>query len=239
MIVATSVLELGIDVGDLDRVIQIDAPTTVSSFLQRMGRTGRREGSARNCLFLVTDGEALLRAAALVSLSESGYVEPIEPPRRPMHIMAQQIMALALQEKGIGRSDWFQWIAGVGGFQTTSGAERDLLVEWMLAEDILFADSGILWFGKKGETKYGRKNFLELVSVFLSPPVFSVLHGRQELGYVDEMTFLGKTKSPQGASVGRASLAGHAHRLAAPGRVCRSHRGKRAFAAGRETAPSL
>ena len=46
VIVATSSLELGIDVGDLDRVIQIDAPATVSSFLQRMGRTGRRAGHA-------------------------------------------------------------------------------------------------------------------------------------------------------------------------------------------------
>jgi ATP-dependent Lhr-like helicase len=45
VIVATSTLELGIDVGDLDRVIQIDSPATVSSFLQRMGRTGRRPGS--------------------------------------------------------------------------------------------------------------------------------------------------------------------------------------------------
>ena len=44
VIVATSVLELGIDVGNLDRVIQIDCPATVSSFLQRMGRTGRRLG---------------------------------------------------------------------------------------------------------------------------------------------------------------------------------------------------
>ena len=57
---ATSVLELGIDVGDLDRVIQIDAPPTVSSFLQRMGRTGRRSGAERNCLFLATRDDALL-----------------------------------------------------------------------------------------------------------------------------------------------------------------------------------
>ena len=52
VIVATSVLELGVDVGDLDRVIQIDAPSTVASFLQRMGRTGRRDDTERNCLFL-------------------------------------------------------------------------------------------------------------------------------------------------------------------------------------------
>ena len=197
VIVATSVLELGIDVGDLDRVIQIDAPTTVSSFLQRMGRTGAEQGRSGIACSSRRMARRCSRRRGLVSLWESGYVEPIEPPRRPMHIMAQQIMALALQERGIGRSDWFQWIAGVQGFQKTSDAERASLVAWMLAEDILFDDSGILWFGKKGETKYGRKNFLEIVSVFLSPPVFSVLHGRQELGYVDEMTFLGKTKGPK------------------------------------------
>ena len=66
MIVATSSLELGLDVGDLDRVIQIDAPATVSSFLQRMGRTGRRPGRPSNCLFLATSDEGLLRAAALL-----------------------------------------------------------------------------------------------------------------------------------------------------------------------------
>ena len=55
VIVSTSTLELGIDVGDLDRVVQVDAPRTVSSFLQRLGRTGRREGVGRNALFLDHD----------------------------------------------------------------------------------------------------------------------------------------------------------------------------------------
>jgi ATP-dependent helicase Lhr and Lhr-like helicase len=49
VIVATSTLELGIDIGDLDRVIQVDAPWSVASFLQRLGRTGRRSGTSRNC----------------------------------------------------------------------------------------------------------------------------------------------------------------------------------------------
>lgn len=52
VIVATSTLELGIDVGDLDRVIQVDSTRTVASFLQRLGRTGRRSDTTRNCLFL-------------------------------------------------------------------------------------------------------------------------------------------------------------------------------------------
>lgn len=52
---ATSTLELGIDVGDLDRVIEIDAPHTVASFLQRLGRSGRREGTRRYWLVKYVD----------------------------------------------------------------------------------------------------------------------------------------------------------------------------------------
>src|SRR4029453_18528845 len=63
VIVSTSTLELGIDVGDLDRIIQIDSPRTVASFLQRLGRTGRRPGSQRNCLFLATDRQSLVQAS--------------------------------------------------------------------------------------------------------------------------------------------------------------------------------
>src|SRR6185312_8313679 len=83
VIVSTSTLELGIDVGDLDRVIQLDAPRTVASFLQRLGRTGRRTGSRRNCLFLATSRAALLQASALVLLWREGYVEPLVPPLKP------------------------------------------------------------------------------------------------------------------------------------------------------------
>ena len=62
----------------------------------------------------------------------------------------------------------------------------------MLAQGMLWEEQGILGIGQKGEETYGRRHFLELLSVFLSPPLFAVLHGRQELGFVDELTFLGK-----------------------------------------------
>ncbi len=82
-------------------MIQIDAPPTVSSFLQRMGRTGRRPGTTRNALFLATSDVGLLRATGLIELWRSGFVERATPPRSPLHILAQQVVALALQE---GRS---------------------------------------------------------------------------------------------------------------------------------------
>lgn len=197
VIVATSVLELGIDVGNLDRVIQIDSPPTVSSFLQRMGRTGRRSGTLRNCLYLATKDESLIQAAALIDLWAEGYVEPIEPPPLPYHVLAQQLMALVLQESGIGGAEWFSWVAGVSGFGTVPPDRIAQLVTAMLDREILWEDSGILGMGREGEDTYGRKNFMELLSVFTSPPLFSILHGRNELGYVDEMTFLGKQEGPR------------------------------------------
>ncbi len=197
VIVATSVLELGVDVGDLDRVIQIDAPLTVASFLQRMGRTGRRPGIGRNCLFLATKEEALLRSAGLIDLWDSGFVEPIVPPALPYHVVAQQLMALALQLGGVGKRDWFDWIRKVPGFAAMAAVDVEHLVASMLDGEILSEDQGQLWLGRQGEDDYGRRNFLELFSVFMSPPLFTVVHGRQEIGFVDESTFLGKVDGPR------------------------------------------
>jgi len=196
VIVATSSLELGLDVGDLDRVIQIDAPGTVSSFLQRMGRTGRRANTNRNCLFLATSEEGLLRAAALIELWQRGYVEPVKAPPSPFHILAQQLMALILQERGIGRSQWFPWIARVPGFAQMSIDRVGELVDTMVEKGILWSDDGILAFAPEGENTFGRRNFMDLLSVFTSPPLFSVLSGQKELGNVHESTFYQRTEGP-------------------------------------------
>ena len=190
VIVSTSTLELGIDVGDLDRVIQIDAPWTVASFLQRLGRTGRRSGALRNCLFLATSDNALLQAGALLDLWESGFVEPVTPPARPLHLFAQQLMALSLQEGGIGIMDWQGWIGRLPAFANEEPEVLQRIIDFLLEHQILYSDGTRLSFGDAGQDLFGRRHFLELVSVFTSDPVFKVLHGRRELGTVDQITFL-------------------------------------------------
>ena len=190
VIVSTSTLELGIDVGDLDRVIQIDAPWTVASFLQRLGRTGRRSGALRNCLFLTTSENALLRAGALLDLWESGFVEPVAPPARPLHLFAQQLMALSLQEGGIGIMDWQGWIGRLPAFANEEPEVLQRIINFLLEKQIFYSDGTRLSFGDAGQQLFGRRHFLELVSVFTSDPVFKVLHGRRELGTIDQITFL-------------------------------------------------
>jgi len=196
VIVATSVLELGIDVGDLDRVIQIDAPTSVGAFLQRMGRTGRRSDTRRNCLFLALTEESLLHAAGLLSLWEQGYVESLTPPAKPYHVLAQQMMALALQQGGIGKEDWRHWI---GQYCESSGLKPGHIsdvIAYMVKTDLFWEDEGLLWFGQKGEQEFGRRNFMEILSMVSGDPLFRVLHGSRDLGVVHHLSFV----APKGSN---------------------------------------
>lgn len=210
VIVATSTLELGIDVGDLDRVIQIDAPSTVASFLQRIGRTGRRSGTRRNCLFLATDRDALIQAAGLINLWTSGYVEPVNPPPMPLHIFAQQIMALALQEGGLARDRWQEWIGAMPGFAAVPITTLDAVITHMVTATLLASDHGLLSIGGEGEDSYGRKNFMSLLSCFTSPPLFRVLHGQRELGLIDQISFvLRNNEKPVILLAGRAWQVSH------------------------------
>lgn len=190
VIVATSTLELGIDVGDLDRVIQIDSPATVASFLQRLGRTGRRSGTTRNCLFLATSEEAFLQASGLLRLWAQGWVEPIEPPPLPLHVLAHQVLALALQEGRVGANLIQDWLGRLPYWVEAGPGVVGEIIGHMVDRGLLQDDHGLLSIGREGEATFGWRHFMDLTSVFTSEPLFTVMHGRSDLGRVHETTFL-------------------------------------------------
>ena len=97
----TFTMELGIDVGVLDSVLQVNAPATVSSFLQRLERTGRRPGTVANTSFYIEKPEAFLQAVALVELARAGWVEPVRTNRRAWRIFLHQAMALCLERGAV------------------------------------------------------------------------------------------------------------------------------------------
>ena len=193
VIVSTSTLELGIDVGDLDRVIQIDSPTTVAGFLQRLGRTGRRQATVRNALFLTTKPELeLVRAAGLLGLWSSGYVEPVEGPPKPFHLLAQQILAYVLQEGSIARSRWTEVVGRLPVFAAAIESGLGIrILDHLVDEGMLFDDgSGMLSMGPSGEKSYGHRHFMDLTSAFTSNPLFVVRHGSKEIGFLDPVSLL-------------------------------------------------
>jgi ATP-dependent Lhr-like helicase len=205
VIVSTSAMELGIDVGDLDHVLQIDAPGTVASFLQRMGRTGRRPGQVPNLTFLCVKESRLLQAAALIRLWRDGFVEDVRPSRRAAHLLAHQIMSLGIQHGGVARQDIRGWLDGTTNFADLEESALDELVDHMVAKEILTDDQGRLWLGEKGERSYGRANFRALYAVFESPRMIRVEYARQEIGQV-EATFL--TALDEGEDLGSFTLGG-------------------------------
>lgn len=193
VIVSTSTLELGIDVGDLDRVIQIDAPASVASFLQRLGRTGRRAGTSRNCLFLASEERELLVASGLILQWSRGWVEPVVAPPVPRHIVAQQLLALCLQEHSVGDRLWQEWWNGLGPF----GRAAEPIVRYLVDEGYLEQDGGMLFIGPEAERRFGRRHFMDLTAVFTAPPQFAVLQGRAEIGRTDPSLLTEEVDGPR------------------------------------------
>lgn len=96
-LVCTSSLELGIDVGSIDLVIQIESPPSVASALQRVGRSGHRVGDVSRGVLFPKFRHDLLACAALAAAMDRGEVEATHFIREPLDVLAQQIVAMVAQ----------------------------------------------------------------------------------------------------------------------------------------------
>jgi ATP-dependent Lhr-like helicase len=201
VIVSTSTLELGIDVGDLDRVIQIDSPASVASFLQRIGRTGRRQGTVRNCLFLTTHKSTLLQAAGLLLLWSRGWIEPVVPPPEPRHLVAQQLLAVTLQQHKLGDQLWDRQWNGLAPFDKSAAP----ILRFLTEEGFLDSDGGMLFVGPEAERRFGKRHFIELTASFTAPPQFTVLSGRTEIGRTDPSVLTEERPGPRRLLLGGRS----------------------------------
>ncbi|HEY0712696.1 MAG TPA: DEAD/DEAH box helicase, partial [Polyangia bacterium] len=97
-LVATSSLELGIDMGAIDLVIQIEAPPSVASGMQRIGRAGHQVGAASRGVVFPKYRADLLACAAVARAMHDGDIEPVHYPRNPLDVLAQQMVAMVAME---------------------------------------------------------------------------------------------------------------------------------------------
>ncbi|HJP66198.1 MAG TPA: helicase-related protein, partial [Actinomycetota bacterium] len=97
-VVATSSLELGIDMGAVDLVIQVEAPPSVAAGMQRIGRAGHQVGEvSRGVLFPKYRGD-LVECAVVVERMRGGLIEAIAYPKNPLDVLAQQVVAMAAMD---------------------------------------------------------------------------------------------------------------------------------------------
>jgi ATP-dependent Lhr-like helicase len=98
-LVATSSLELGIDVGRIDLVIQYMSPRQVTRLIQRIGRSGHRVGRVPKGVILTMDSDDTLEAMVIARRTINEELEPLEVPPKPYDVLAHQIVALLMKQK--------------------------------------------------------------------------------------------------------------------------------------------
>lgn len=118
-VVATSSLELGIDMGSVDMVIQVAPPLSVSSGLQRVGRADHRVGGVSHALFYPLTRQELITSTATVESMRRSEIEPLAVRHNPLDILAQQTVAAAAMDD-LKTDDWYAAVRRTAPFATLS-----------------------------------------------------------------------------------------------------------------------
>lgn len=193
--VTTATLELGIDIGRLERAFQIDAPWTVSSFLQRMGRTGRRE-TPPEMWFVIREDEPeiramlpatvpwkLLQGIALVQLYlEERWVEPPRLDRLPFSLLYHQTMATLASCGELSPGALADRVLRLSYFHRICREDYRVLLRHLIETDhIQQTEQGGLIVGLAGERVV---NSFKFYGVFQENEEYTVRSESQELGTV-------------------------------------------------------
>jgi len=127
-VVATSSLELGIDMGAVDLVIQVESPPSVASGLQRIGRAGHQVGEISKGLLFPKHRTDLIHTSVAVERMRSGQIEALAVPTNPLDVLAQQtVAAVALEEIEI--EDWFDTVRRSAPFSTLPRSAFDATLD--------------------------------------------------------------------------------------------------------------
>jgi ATP-dependent Lhr-like helicase len=128
-------------------------------------------------------------------------VEPVVAPPEPRHIVAQQILALCLQQRQVGDQQWHEWWNGLEPFT----AKSDVILRYLVDQGYLERDADMLFIGPEAELRFGRRHFMGMTAVFTAPPEFTVLAGRTELGRIDPSLLTEETPGPRRLLLGGRS----------------------------------
>lgn len=116
-VVATSSLELGIDMGAVDLVLQVSSPPSVASGLQRVGRAGHQVGETSHAVMYPTTRHDLVGSSVVADMMRAGDIEPIKVPANPLDVLAQQTVAATALEP-IDVEEWFDVVRGSAPYAT-------------------------------------------------------------------------------------------------------------------------
>jgi len=181
-LICTSSLELGIDVGIVDLVIQFNSPRQVTKLLQRIGRAGHRINEVSKGVIFAHTPLEIWESGVIVTMAHEGRVENIRIRKKPRMVLANQIVAMANSEGTMDAKEAYEIIRRTYPF-------RDL--EYEEFEEILsfLKDLGKIWYDgfKFGKTRGGREYFYENISMIPDEKTYWVVTLRGDfIGTLDE-----------------------------------------------------
>lgn len=192
---ATVTLELGVDIGSLERIVHIDAPNTVSGFLQRLGRSGRR-GTPPEMMMVIREEQALpnaplpelipwnlLRAIAVIQLySEERFIEPCAYKHLPMSLLFQQTLSVLASSGEMTPAQLANKVLNLPPFWEVPKESYKDLLRSMIANDFLqITEEKGLIVGLAGERL---TNSFKFYASFKDSEDFTVRCGSDEIGTI-------------------------------------------------------
>ena len=183
---STSTLELGIDIGNIDLVVQIEPTYSISSFLQRVGRSGRDpKKNVQQSIIIASRFDVLIALADLI-LAKEGKIEEIEISKSSKDLFFHQILSTVFSEGSISEKKVYKRLKNCYVFSEISFEDYQNLLDKMVELDFINKDSrGHLSLGFDFEMAFGRRNFMNFYSVFVPSYEYTIKEGKKLIGSLD------------------------------------------------------
>lgn len=183
-LVCTSSMELGIDIGEIDHVIQYMSPREVSRLLQRIGRAGHRIGETSAGTVIAIGEDDAAESWAICRRATEGEIEPVALFKRSYDVLANQICAMALEYGDISASSVFDTVRRAYPFQELTRKEFDAVLKQLVEERLIFlSETGMI--GRRAKTRKYMYENLSMIPDEKRYDVYDVISGRM-IGTLDE-----------------------------------------------------
>lgn len=178
-IACTSTLELGIDIGSVDEVVQIDATHSIASLIQRVGRSGRKDGASSNLFLYATKPWSLLQSIACWLLYKEGFIEPPQINKQPYDILLHQMLSIAKSNSGINVYELKNQLKTNYAFNQIEETEIAEIIDYLIQTDLLEKIQQEVIIGIEGERIVNHRDFY---SVFKTEESFKVINAGNRIG---------------------------------------------------------
>lgn len=177
----TSTLELGIDIGSVDEVVQIDATHSIASLIQRVGRSGRKDGESSNLFLYATTQWTLLQSIACWLLYKESFIEPPEKNEKPYDILVHQALSITKGHSGIPLVELIKQLKENSAFNLIEQSEIEEILQHLIEIDFLEKLQQEVIIGVDGEKVVNSREFY---SVFKTEENFKVVNAGNTIGEI-------------------------------------------------------